>query len=214
MPTPATRSPSTRCSWASQFAGPAAVSVYNAQLLAGARERTERLQRALESRAVIDQAIGIIRSRSGVSAEEAFDRLTREPDREHQAPRRCRAAGRGGGAARHGRDSGPRRCGRENSDIAASSAGRDVPLGHQPPGHVGQVLAVGARVVAAAAGRPARRRRRGFRAGSPWPVRRGRGWSARSAAAASRSRAWARVPAVSRRTRCGQGFVRQGDRRR
>jgi transcriptional regulator with GAF, ATPase, and Fis domain len=61
----------------SQFAGPAAVSVYNAQLLAGAQERTQRLQRALGNRAVIDQAIGIMRSRSGASAEEAFDRLTR-----------------------------------------------------------------------------------------------------------------------------------------
>ena len=61
----------------SQFAGPAAVSVYNAQLLAGAQERTKALQRALDSRAVIDQAIGIIRSRSGVSAEVAFDRLIR-----------------------------------------------------------------------------------------------------------------------------------------
>jgi GAF domain-containing protein len=60
-----------------QFAGPAAVSVYNAQLLAHAQERTKALQRALDSRAVIDQAIGIIRSRSGVSAEVAFDRLTR-----------------------------------------------------------------------------------------------------------------------------------------
>jgi len=62
---------------ASQFATPAAVSLYNAQLLAGAREHAERLQRALSSRAVIDQAIGIIRSRSGVSAEEAFERLAR-----------------------------------------------------------------------------------------------------------------------------------------
>ncbi len=61
----------------SQFAGPAAVSLHNAQLLAGAREHTERLQRALASRAVIDQAIGIVRSRSGVSAEEAFERLAR-----------------------------------------------------------------------------------------------------------------------------------------
>ena len=61
----------------SQFAGPAAVSVYHAQLLATAREKVARLQRALVSRAVIDQAIGIIRSRSGVSASEAFDRLTR-----------------------------------------------------------------------------------------------------------------------------------------
>ena len=61
----------------SQFAWPAAVTVYNTQILAGARERTEQLQRALASRATIDQAIGIIRSRSGVSSEEAFDRLIR-----------------------------------------------------------------------------------------------------------------------------------------
>ena len=60
----------------SQFAGPAAVSVYHAQLLASARERTDRLQRALKSRAVIDQAIGIIRSRGGLSATAAFDRLS------------------------------------------------------------------------------------------------------------------------------------------
>ncbi len=59
----------------SQFAGPAAVSVYNAQLLVRAQDRTARLQRALDSRAVIDQAIGIIRSRSGGSAEDAFKRL-------------------------------------------------------------------------------------------------------------------------------------------
>jgi GAF domain-containing protein len=60
-----------------QFAGPAAVAVYNAQLLASAQERTDRLQRALSSRTVIDQAIGIIRSRSGASAEEAFERLAK-----------------------------------------------------------------------------------------------------------------------------------------
>jgi GAF domain-containing protein len=63
--------------WGSQFAGPAAVSIYNAQLLAVAQKRTEQLQCALDSRAVIDQAIGIIRSRTGVSAEVAFDRLVR-----------------------------------------------------------------------------------------------------------------------------------------
>ncbi len=62
---------------ATQFSGPAAVSVYNAQLLTRARGRAEQLQRALGSRQVIDQAIGILRSRSGCSAEEAFDRLTR-----------------------------------------------------------------------------------------------------------------------------------------
>src|SRR6201997_5416139 len=60
----------------SQFARPAAVSVYNAQLLANAHERTLRLQRALDNRSVIDQAIGILRSRSGGTADEAFARLT------------------------------------------------------------------------------------------------------------------------------------------
>ncbi|KAA1248786.1 GAF and ANTAR domain-containing protein [Mycobacterium simiae] len=60
----------------SQFARPAAVAVYNAQLLANAQERTLRLQHALDSRAVIDQAIGILRSRSGSTAEQAFERLT------------------------------------------------------------------------------------------------------------------------------------------
>jgi GAF domain-containing protein len=59
----------------SQFANTAAVAVYNAQLLANAHERTLRLQRALDSRSVIDQAVGIVRSRSGGSAEEAFERL-------------------------------------------------------------------------------------------------------------------------------------------
>ncbi|MFZ0716291.1 GAF and ANTAR domain-containing protein [Mycobacterium sp.] len=59
----------------SQFAAPAAVSIHNAGLLAAARSRTEKLEQALEHRAVIDQAVGIIRSRSGVSAEVAFSRL-------------------------------------------------------------------------------------------------------------------------------------------
>jgi GAF domain-containing protein len=62
---------------ASQFAGPAAASVCNAQLLSKARDRAAQLQQALVSRTMIDQAIGIIRARSGVSAEEAFDRLVR-----------------------------------------------------------------------------------------------------------------------------------------
>ena len=100
-PRTATRSPSMRCSWAPQFAGPAAVSVYNARLLDQAHERTQRLQRALDSRAVIDQAIGIIRSRSGVDARRGVRAAhPDQPDREHQAARRRRAAGRGGGAAR------------------------------------------------------------------------------------------------------------------
>ena len=59
----------------SRFAGPAAVSIYNAELLARAQDRAEKLREALDNRAVIDQAIGIIRSRSGASAEVAFGRL-------------------------------------------------------------------------------------------------------------------------------------------
>jgi GAF domain-containing protein len=66
-----------------QFAGPAAVSVYNGQLLDHVQERMAQLQRALGNRAVIDQAIGIIRSRSGTSSEEAFDRLTRTSQTEN-----------------------------------------------------------------------------------------------------------------------------------
>lgn len=66
-----------------QFAGPAAVAIHNAHLLGQARERTQSLQRALETRAVIDQAIGILRSRSGDTAEDAFARLTQISQHEH-----------------------------------------------------------------------------------------------------------------------------------
>jgi GAF domain-containing protein len=62
---------------ASQFAAPAAASVCNARLLSDARDRAERLQRALVSRTIIDQAIGIMRARTGVGADEAFERLVR-----------------------------------------------------------------------------------------------------------------------------------------
>jgi AmiR/NasT family two-component response regulator len=61
----------------SAFALAAAVSVYSTQLLMVAQERAEQLQRALVSRKTIDQAIGIIRGRSGGTAEDAFDRLRR-----------------------------------------------------------------------------------------------------------------------------------------
>jgi hypothetical protein len=58
-----------------QLAELAAVSVYNAQLLVEAWDRAERLTRALENRPVIDQAIGIIRARTGISTNDAFERL-------------------------------------------------------------------------------------------------------------------------------------------
>jgi GAF domain-containing protein len=57
------------------FAGAAAVSVYNAQILARSLQVADQLREALISRAIIDQALGIIRARTGVGPDEAFDQL-------------------------------------------------------------------------------------------------------------------------------------------
>lgn len=57
------------------FASHAAASIYNAQLLARAERLVAQLQTALTSRATIDQAIGVVMSRSGVTEVEAFERL-------------------------------------------------------------------------------------------------------------------------------------------
>ncbi|UQX89293.1 GAF and ANTAR domain-containing protein [Jatrophihabitans telluris] len=57
------------------FATSAAVAVHNSQVFVRARTQAEQLQAALSTRAVIDQAIGIIRSRSGATNDEAFGRL-------------------------------------------------------------------------------------------------------------------------------------------
>ena len=57
------------------FADPAAIAVQNAQVLAQARRLAHQLQTALSSRAVIDQALGIVMSRTGATAEQAFTRL-------------------------------------------------------------------------------------------------------------------------------------------
>jgi GAF domain-containing protein len=65
------------------FAAPAAVAVHNAQVLARAQTLTDQLQVALARRPVIDQAIGILRARSGGSSEEAFDRLREISQNEH-----------------------------------------------------------------------------------------------------------------------------------
>lgn len=67
-----------------QFASPAAVAVHNAQVLARALELTAQLQTALTSRPVIDQAIGVLRSRTGESAEQAFARLRAISQHEHR----------------------------------------------------------------------------------------------------------------------------------
>ena len=58
-----------------RFARSAAVTVGSVQVLHATRTKAAQLEAALTSRATIDQAIGILRSRSGGSANEAFDRL-------------------------------------------------------------------------------------------------------------------------------------------
>jgi GAF domain-containing protein len=65
------------------FAAPAAVAVHNAQILTQALALTAQLQTALSSRPVIDQAIGLLRGRSGGTAEEAFARLRAISQSEH-----------------------------------------------------------------------------------------------------------------------------------
>ena len=57
------------------FAPPAAVSVFNAQMLAQAERLVGQLQEAMTSRAEIDQAIGVLMSRSGGTAAEALEGL-------------------------------------------------------------------------------------------------------------------------------------------
>lgn len=65
------------------FAVPAAISVLNAQALAQARRLAAQLQSALTGRATIDQALGILMSRAGCTADEAFDRLRTMSQTDH-----------------------------------------------------------------------------------------------------------------------------------
>jgi len=65
------------------FATPAAVAVHNAYILSQAQELTSQLQTALSSRPVIDQAIGILRGRSGGSSDEAFGKLRAMSQADH-----------------------------------------------------------------------------------------------------------------------------------
>ena len=65
------------------FAAPAAVAVHNAKILAQALELAAQLQAALSTRPVIDQAIGLLRGRTGATAEEAFARLRAISQSEH-----------------------------------------------------------------------------------------------------------------------------------
>ncbi len=65
------------------FATPAAVAVHNAQILAQAQALAAQLQSALSSRPIIDQAIGILRGRTGGSAEEALGKLRAMSQADH-----------------------------------------------------------------------------------------------------------------------------------
>ena len=65
------------------FAVPAAVSVRNALILAQSQRLSMQLQQALTHRTTIDQAIGIVMSRTGVGPKEAFDRLRAMSQSQH-----------------------------------------------------------------------------------------------------------------------------------
>jgi GAF domain-containing protein len=66
------------------FAAPAAIAVHNAQVLAQTRRLANQLQSALEIRGVIDRAVGIVMSRSGITEHEALDRLRSLSQQEHR----------------------------------------------------------------------------------------------------------------------------------
>ena len=57
------------------FAAPAAIAVQNAQILARTQRLAHQLQTALETRGIIDRAVGIMMSRTGSTEQEALDRL-------------------------------------------------------------------------------------------------------------------------------------------
>jgi GAF domain-containing protein len=65
------------------FAIPAAIAVQNAQVLARTQRLVGQLRSALETRGVIDRAIGIMMSRSGGTEQEAMERLRALSQQDH-----------------------------------------------------------------------------------------------------------------------------------
>ena len=85
------------------FAAPAAVAVHNAQVLAQAQTLAAQLQKALCTRPVIDQAIGLLRGRTGANRRGGVRPAARDqPERARQAGRRRAAHRRRGGSPRAG----------------------------------------------------------------------------------------------------------------
>jgi GAF domain-containing protein len=66
------------------FAAPAAIAVHNAHVLAQTRRLANQLQSALEIRGIIDRAVGIVMSRSGITEHEALERLRSLSQQEHR----------------------------------------------------------------------------------------------------------------------------------
>ncbi len=64
------------------FAAPAAVAVHNAHTLSTALAVAEQLQRVLAERPTIDEAVGLIRSRTGATSDEARQTLRAMSQRE------------------------------------------------------------------------------------------------------------------------------------
>jgi GAF domain-containing protein len=73
------------------FAHQAAIVIANAQAYWGAKELSDQLQSALESRAVIEQAKGILMGREGITADQAFEVLVRASQRENRKLRELAA---------------------------------------------------------------------------------------------------------------------------
>jgi len=65
------------------FAVPAAVSVHNSQVLARSQRLAAQFEQALTSRSTIDQALGVLMTRSGATPEQAFERLRNMSQSQH-----------------------------------------------------------------------------------------------------------------------------------
>lgn len=66
------------------FAGPAAIAVQNAAILARALRLAEQLEAAQATRSVVDRAVGMLMSRTGASGDEALDQLRAISQQEHR----------------------------------------------------------------------------------------------------------------------------------